>query len=268
MTSFSKIRYLSKEMLNFTQKARAAGAKPVKMAVIDTGANINHPHVKNLHIKHMYNVITDEHRNDMSDPCGHGTQILSIIYQMFEDCLDCIQIVVIKAVKSTETSAALVERDFVNAICYLDKNFKDVKLVSLSAGFDLSPGEKVKLSRLVNDFTQQRILIAASSNIGYWKQDGIAYPASAAISIGSLDVQGNRSKFSPVGKDLLFMTIGEGYTVANPKYVPGSHLPEHAEVRESFGTSCATPVVACFAAHTLLQLEYHLKGLLKTTYIL
>jgi subtilisin family serine protease len=61
--------------------------QPVKIAILDTGIDINHSLIsfREERIKNMGNWLSEPHERDQKDPHGHGTHIAGVILDFVED---------------------------------------------------------------------------------------------------------------------------------------------------------------------------------------
>ena len=234
---------------------------PIRIAIIDTGANLNHPACREIRqrIIHKEN-ITGEDSENIVDFHGHGTQILSIYNELFKACPRAVEFVIIKAVSN---DGKLTISNFRQAVVrLLERDMSGVQIVSVSAGFHISPSIHCDLAQKIEELKTKKIILAAASNGGAWNADCIAFPASITMSIGSVDHRGNRNSFSPQGKELDFLTVGSDIPVAASDY---SEADPESHYTVTSGTSYAVPVAVSFVVHFLIQLPARLLG---KTYLL
>ena len=229
---------------------------PVKIAIIDTGFNLEHPACKfvKCRVIHCENV-TGEDPDNITDDHGHGTQILSIYNELFKEFTQAVQFVLIKAVGK---DSRLTIENFRKAIVrLLQPDMAGVHIVSVSAGFHITPGVNYDLGKKIEELKSRSIIIAAASNGGAWNTDCIAYPAKVTICIGSVDQSGNCSPFTPRGLNLHFLALGSDLPVAANRYKKNDSRTHYTVTS---GTSYAVPVVVSFVVHFLIQLPLHLLG--------
>ena len=135
----SNLNLKQKEMMGidkYLDKLSTTNNKEVRVAVLDTGANINHPILKDrIDEKRMYNCI--ENTKDVTDNKSHGTNVSSIIAQFTPSSVKIVPIKISNdgAVDRIDTLKAVVkasgECDVINCSFgfgsvdqYLDMDFK------------------------------------------------------------------------------------------------------------------------------------------------
>lgn len=258
----------------------------VKIAVLDTGIDLNHPDVQAYaeNIKAKYNCLNERASSTVHDLDGHGTFVTSLLLDFAPDA----EIYVIKVADKKPASPLVIAK-----VCHFHTCLPDmlrllitwtahtyqainhavdvwnVDIISMSFGFPTRAIEGYNELELAIKHAYYRdvLLFAAASNSG--GQLGRAYPAREAnvICVHSTDARGNRSPFSPTAlpQDVNLATVGEAVTAAWPMHLCGSD--DHSEAGEEddgiystvkSGTSYATPIMAGIAAFLLLYARLNL----------
>lgn len=196
--------------------------KGIKIAVLDTGCQIDHPWVK-ANIKGTYNAI--KKTRDVTDNQGHGTHCASTITEALPDC----ELYIVK-VLGDDGSGSVV--DIAHGIDYAAKEF-GVDVISMSLG---GPGADSYMPPAIQRATELgAIIIAAAGNSGP-RQNTDGYPARypQCISVGATDQEDKIADFSSRGASLFVVTPGVKILGA---------YPGNRSARMS-GTSMATPLMA------------------------
>ena len=272
----------SKEMIDRLKKKKKKEKKrpctPVRIAIIGSGLNLDHPFLRNSKVISRIHYQEDVVREDLrsvkdASPKLHGTKVFSVYCQLFEDCPEMVEFVNIKAVNNEGymTSESLNKA----IVRLLEDDMKDVSIVSISSGIfekiasGVSEERKIinlELRQNMDKLKLEKIVVAAASNSGAWKNDSVSFPASLVISIGSTGECGERTNFTPTGQDLDFLTLGTHWKVANEGYDVENQLPHWIL---TFGTSFSVAVAVSYIAHFLFQYSFHFKGILNVfTFIL
>lgn len=155
----------------------------IKVALVDTGIDINHEYLKNNIIggisiyENEYGEI--ELSNDYNDDNGHGTRCASLIKKEFPD----VQLFVIKVFDETGRSNLRVFEYAMKYILNLDVN-----IVNLSLSFFLHNNSKDKLENIHNICEklkeQNKIIIASEVNSNGDELIGESYPSAWDSVIG------------------------------------------------------------------------------------
>ncbi|MFS0823959.1 S8 family serine peptidase [Bacillus sp. 1P02SD] len=201
------------------------GSSAVKVAVLDTGIDHNHPSLANF-------VNTSLGRSFVGgttmDVQGHGTHVAGTIasYGSVSGVIQNATLIPVK-VLGDDGSGSLY--GITQGILYAADIDADVINMSLGGGgYNQSMDEAVQTAT-----AQGTIVVAASGNDG---ASSISYPAaySSVIAVGSVTSSGTRSSFSNYGSGLELMAPGSSIysTYPNSRYATLS------------GTSMATPHVA------------------------
>ena len=209
----------------------------VNVAVIDTGVDTGHPHLK---IKAALNCITVCTLNNAKDRNGHGTHVAGIIAAQSNNftgqgVAPNVNLYSLKVMDSGEGEEAYAyTSDIIRAIEWSIQNNMDI--INLSLG---STRPDPAFEAVLRSAYQKGILIvAASGNKKPGTKDVPNYPAAykaSVISVGAIDDQLKRADFS-VGGDTLEV-VAPGVNVLST-YVTGN--PPYAYLD---GTSMATPYV-------------------------
>jgi major intracellular serine protease len=219
----------------------------VKVAILDTGVDYNHPDLRNAIVKEI-DITPDR---DPMDHFGHGTHVAGIIGargKMTGVAPEC-EIYSIKVLNDEGTGND--EWLYQGILAAIDLK---VNIINMSLGSKVY-NPRVE-SAIKKAYDQGIILVASAGNDGYVGNgiDTMGYPAKfdEVISVGAVDYDGNRASFSSVGKELDICTIGTNIT---------STYPNNQYVKLS-GTSMACPFITgisalIYSSHNILHLSKH-----------
>lgn len=205
--------------------------KGIKIAVIDTGCDLDHPDLKN-NILQGINLL--DPKKDPSDDNGHGTHVSGSISAENNGCGTVgvapeSKILPIKALDAAGNGNNTI---IAKAIIFAADNKCD--FITMSLG---SPVDSKDIYNAIKYATKKRcIIFCAAGNNG--ENSPIMYPAkyNETIAIGSIDKNLNRSTFTCKGKELDFLSPGQDIF---------SCVPDNNYAIMS-GTSMATPfAVGC-----------------------
>ncbi|OTA01477.1 hypothetical protein A9Z42_0018300 [Trichoderma parareesei] len=223
----------------FTYLQDSPPSNPVKIAILDTGIDRDHPDFDSREdrIKARRNCYNESQKNT-PDLNGHGTFTASLILDYARDA--DLYVAKIADRDNTTPNAGSVAK----AIHHAVDEWK-VDIISLSFGwpsidFD---GYDALDDAIAKADANKVLLFAAASNSG--GRLPRAYPASSShvICVHSTDTMGNASNFSPTAQPYSLNLA----TVALKKYVSSRS-----------GTSYATPIMAGIAAFLLQYARLHL----------
>ena len=166
----------------------------VKIAVIDSGCDINHDSLKN-NIVGVRNFTDEDKKNPniVIDRVGHGTHVTGTICANVTGVAPDVQIYVLKAINRTGTGKLSW---VVNAIKYA----VDLKVDIISMSLGISENSP-KLERAIKDAVNNNIsVVCAAGNDGDGNSDSFEYSYPAAymdvISVGAVDKKGIPANFS------------------------------------------------------------------------
>ncbi|KAK5992077.1 Subtilisin BL [Cladobotryum mycophilum] len=224
----------------------------VKIAVLDTGIDQNHPDVEACleNIKGKYNWLNENLKTSVHDRNGHGTFTAGLLLDYAPDA----HLYIAKIAENAPSSPRIIAK----AIKFVVEEW-GVDIISMSFGF---PTCKIDDYDELEDairiaYSNNVLIFAAASNSG--GKLGRAYPArdQNVICIHSTDTNGNRSPFSPtaVAHDINLATVGEAVESAWPV-----HLCDDNSTFSKYksGTSFATPIAAGIAAFLLQYTRLHI----------
>ncbi|ABI67514.1 S8 family serine peptidase [Syntrophomonas wolfei] len=169
-------------------------ARPVVVAVVDSGIDDKHDDLINRIDSRGYNFVEDN--QDIFDWEGHGTAVSSIIAAQTDNRLGIAGVngqnpVKILPLKTIDIDGYGYISDIIKAIDYAIE--AEVDVINLSMGSD-------RYSDIENEVIQKAIncgitVVASAGNEGDSRYD---YPASypGVISVGAIDRQGNPANFS------------------------------------------------------------------------
>ena len=214
--SIFQSRYIEGAKLIGADKFGAQGryGEGVKVAIIDTGCDVNHVNLKDR-IMGVRNFTTDDRGdiNNVSDYVGHGTATASIIGA--SDIGDkgiigvapkC-ELLILKALTRTGGKIDWV----ISAIKYAIQ--QKVDIINMSLG--CSQGNPEMYEAIKRAIDRNIIVVAASGNNGdnNPNTNELNYPASfnECVSVGSVRYSKGTSRFSASNNEVDLVAFGEGY---------------------------------------------------------
>jgi subtilisin family serine protease len=239
---------------------RAAGS--VKIAVIDTGADLSAPDIA-AKSPWTYNLQTGG--PDVRDVNGHGTFVSSLAAGSVANNDGVAgfggdaQLLVIKAVRD---DGSLTDVDEANGIMYAVDH--GARVINLSVG---GPATSATEQRAVKYASQHNVLIVAAVGNEYTMGNPVEYPAALlqpvgsrgqggiGLAVGASTTNGSRAFFSNVGTQLSLVAPGMDVfgalsSLSSPDEYPRASLPGSVAGLYGFssGTSFSSPEVAGAAA--------------------
>ena len=240
--------------------SRAAGA--VKIAVIDTGADLSAP---DLSAKSPWTYNLSTGGPDVRDLNGHGTFVSSLAAGSVANGEGVAgfggdaQLLVIKAVRD---DGSLTDLDEANGIMYAVDH--GARVINLSVG---GPATSATEQRAVAYAAQHNVLIVAAVGNEYTMGNPIEYPAAllqpvgsrghggTGLAVGASTADGSRAFFSNAGTQVSLVApgldvFGAISSLSSPEEYPRASLPGSTAglYGYSSGTSFATPEVVGAAA--------------------
>ena len=201
------------------------GSSDVSIAVLDTGIDYNHQDLANLVDRNASRDFTGE---GLGDDQGHGTHVAGTVAS-YNNVSGVMQEATLIDVKVLGARGGGSLNDIQRGILYAADVGADVMNMSLGGGgYSQAMADAVETAH-----TGGTVVVAASGNDG---RGSVSYPSGYehAISVGSVDRNRNRSRFSNYGSGLDIVAPGEDIysTYPNNSY------------RSLAGTSMASPHVA------------------------
>ncbi len=186
----------------------------VKVAIIDTGVDIDHPDLVD-NIKGGYNTITK--KGSYNDDNGHGTHIAGIIAASDNEIgvIGVAPEVDLYSIKSLDSNGEGYVSDIIEAIEWSIVN--DIDIINMSFGFIM---KSTALYESILDASKSGIVMvaAAGNNYGGYAEYPAAYPE--VVSIGGIDEEGNPTDFSARnGIDIWAPSTSIYSTYTNDNYV-------------------------------------------------
>ncbi len=199
-----------------------AKGKGIKVAVLDTGCDINHPWVK-ANVKGTYNAINKT--RDVTDRHGHGTHCIGTVVESAPE----VEIYVVKVLSDSGSGSVV---DIAHGIDYAVSTFK-VDVVSLSLGGS-SPDSYMPPAIQRGEEAGTLFSCAAGNEGPGANTDGWPARYAHVISVAATDENNNVARFSSRGISVYTATPGVNIV---------SSLPNGKQGAMS-GTSMSTPLHA------------------------
>lgn len=212
------------EKINASKVWNETTGKNVKIAVIDSGINKDHP---DLESNIVGGISFIENANYWDDDLGHGTSVAGVISAL-NNGIGVIGVAPeskLYSIKVIDASGGKLS-NFIQGIQWAIDNDIDIIVMSLGISVD-SPS----LKRMVDEAYAQGIILVAASG----KEGQLYYPAkySSVIAVGSVNENNELTNENGAGEELEFVAPGANIISTSP------------EGYGSFdGTSMATPHVA------------------------
>jgi major intracellular serine protease len=203
----------------------------IKVGVIDTGCDLDHPDIKN-NISQGINLISKN--KDPIDDNGHGTHVSGTIAAE-DNGIGMVGVAPktkIVPIKALDAKGSGNNQNIINGIIWAADNKCDFICMSFGSPYPCDEMEKA-IKYATNKGT---IVFCAAGNSG--EKSEIMYPAkyNSTISIGAIDKNLNRASFTCSGEELDFLS--PGYDIV-------SCVPDNSYASMS-GTSMSTPfAVGC-----------------------
>lgn len=215
---------------------RTGGGAGVRVAVIDTGIDFNHPDLR-ANYKGGYNAI-DSGKPPMDDQ-GHGTHVAGTIAAVKdgEGVVGVAPNASLYAVKVLDKNGGGRLTSIIKGLIWVGRN--DIQVANMSLG---SPRGSIFMRLAVKYATSKGVvIIAAAGNSG----GSVGYPAAYAdtIAVAASDSKDARASFSSRGKAVDFIAPG----VDVKSTLPGGKYGRYS------GTSMATPHVTGLAVLAVTQ---------------
>ena len=239
---------------------RAASA--LKIAVVDTGADVTHPDLA-AKTPETWDVV--HHREGIADKEGHGTFVSALAAGSVSNNEGLAgfggdaQLLIVKAVTGQES---FTDVDEAAAIVYAVDH--GAKIVNLSLG---GVGASELEQRAIQYAAAHDVLLVAAAGNEYADGNPVEYPAAAlqppgsngqggvGLSVGASTMAGTRAGFSNTGSHISLAAPGENVfgaiaSTSSRRWWPRSRLPGSRAGRYgwSSGTSFSTPQVSGAAA--------------------
>jgi len=235
----------SHQLLKVPTLWRKSAGQGVKVAVLDTGVDLDHPDLESAITD--YEDFTGDGIEDLS---GHGTHCAGIIGSRlngfgFVGVAPLCNIIVGKVLGNNGSGSLEGIADGIDWAVE-----KGADIISMSLG---GPGTNHRFFQSVhNALASGAVVVCAAGNSGSTFSNTIGYPGryGGVITIASHDSNGNRSGFSSRGGEIDFM--GPGSEIFST-YKEGRYATLS-------GTSMATPFVAGICALVMSAKPGHIKN--------
>lgn len=238
--------------------------KGVKIAVVDSGVNSDHP---DLNIVGGASMI--DNSSAFIDRNGHGTHVAGVIAALNNSIgvVGSAPDAAIYSVKVLSSNGAGTLEDVLDGIQWAIDNKMDI--INLSLTTDAHKPELQAILKKANDLGI--IVVAAAGNIeivdtkgNYVQVEGdVLYPARypSVIAVGSTNTNNRLSGFSYTGPSVELVAPGEGIYSTFSK----NAFVNPAEYKNSEGTSVSTPFVAAVFAQYKEAYPHLTNGQLRET---
>jgi subtilisin family serine protease len=239
----------------------------VKLAIIDSGINYNHPDLDGNY-RGGDDFVDGDH--DPMDVYGHGTHVAGTACAEDNDngeldgpfgVVGVAPQCALYALRVLDDAGYGYASDLIQAMEWAVDN--GIQVANLSLGWDLDPGETVKAA-FDNAEAEGVVIVAAACNNGNrpGKGDNVCYPAlyDSVIAVAATDSNDKRASFSSTGDQVelaapgvsVFSTWNDDTSYLDPQPVchtePGAVGDTQACYKYGSGTSMASPHVAGTAA--------------------
>lgn len=226
------------------EKAREKGltGRGVKIAVIDSGVDVNHPDFDGVNFEQGYNCAenaTDE--NDLSDIVGHGTTVTGVIAACTDNDMGIagvasgVTVIPIKITETKKFSLSMLLKGLKKAL------ETDCDIINMSLGGPITDSQTLAAFKTYTDEAEKRgiTVVAAAGNSGNTNND-VNYPAAfdTVIGVGAVDKYLNVAVFSQ---------RNEGVFITAPG-VDIYSLISGGKAGFTGGTSFSSPMVAASLA--------------------
>ena len=214
----------------------------VKVAIIDTGCDVNHPNLKDR-IINVRNFTTDDKGsiNNVTDYVGHGTHVAGIISAsdigekgIIGVAPKC-DLFILKALTRSGGKTTWVTEAIKYAVSH------NVDIINMSLGSEQPSPEMYEAIKRAID--KGICVVVASGNNGdnNSNTNELNYPASynECISVGSVKYLKSNSRFSASNNEVDLVAFGEGY---NSRGILSCY--PNGLYQELKGTSMATPFIS------------------------
>ena len=230
---------------------------PVKVAVLDSGFDLDHKELSGLYIANTYDLADADKsvfpdKNKKGEINYHGTQTAGIILaQNGNDGINGVafnaQLLAYKVVPSKENQEWTIERAIIQGIELAVEDGASV--VSISLGTD-SAEDFESLDFLLEAMRSDVIIVASAGNDGDDARHHYPSAFPGVISVGAIDSDGARAEFSNYSKDndeniLTLAAPGDKLLLLGPNN-SYQYIPEGEGITS--GTSFSAPFVAGLAA--------------------
>lgn len=222
--------------LNLAKAQSLAGKNKVRVGVIDTGLDANHPELKKRLVGNIN--IMDPLKKGKADT--HGTHVAGIIAGEKNNGIGGYGVAPNSDIVSIDVSnRSFFITDYIVAEGILEAIRQKVKVINMSLGFYYpSPILKDAVKKAVDSGI---VVVAAAGNDG---ASILNYPASfeGVISVGATDEKNELAFFSTYGPSV--DVVAPGHNV----YAPVFDVDKGSSFVKMSGTSMASPIVAGVAA--------------------
>ena len=214
---------------------------PIRIAIVDTGIDKNHPFLKN-YIAHTGYDLTKKKANAFHDVSGHGTHVAGIIVQQIESLSDMTQTIIpfeLVSVKYTDFGHDFSLGPAINYVITHEK----IDILNISSYGDTFDDDE--MLALKNAEAQQIQVVAASGNesksLDTYKTRGFpcSFNMDNIICVANLTSEGKISATSNFGSKIDTATLGTNVMST----IPGNNW------KALSGSSMAVPRITALMAY-------------------
>jgi thermitase len=207
------------------QNLQNSDAHPIKVAVVDSGVNINHPDLAGKTLPGR-NIIAAN--ADVTDEGGHGTFVAGVIAQVAPEA----KIIPVKVLNSNGYGTI---SDTAKGIRWAADN--GAKIINVSLGTYYESAELNSAISYARD-TKGALLVAS---VGNNNTSNLRYPGSyhKSFSVAAIDQTNRKTSFSNFGKERV-RVVAPGVQIYSTYFKGGYAYGD--------GTSFSTPIVAGLSA--------------------
>ncbi|ADQ40525.1 peptidase S8 and S53 subtilisin kexin sedolisin [Caldicellulosiruptor acetigenus I77R1B] len=217
----------SYKKLGITKTWKFTKGKHVKIAILDSGIDLNHPDLKHANIIKTINFI--EPNKPALDETGHGTFITGIIAAQNNN-FGIVGIAPEAEIYILKILNKKLEGKVDSVICALDwciKNKINIVNMSFSTSSDNS-----RLRKIIKQATKHGIIIVASARNSFGRKAGFPASYPEVISVASVNYKNQISQFSAQGKidfcsygeNILSTSVNKTYKLSSGNSIAAAHL--------------------------------------------
>lgn len=211
------------KMMNVEEMWKYTKGKGVKVAVMDTGLDTDHPDFDS--IGHTINMF--ERNNNVEDDYGHGTHVAGLIAGKHTGVAPEVELYVTKVLNSDGLGNMT---NIIDGITFAINNKVDVLCISLGINYKLP----LQMEERIKKAVKQGIIVVCATGNSSKKPPEFPAQYDYVIGVGGMEQDGTRATYSNYGWDMDVM--------APSTDVVSTHLD--GKYARMTGTSFSAPLVA------------------------